>query len=562
MRKGRRERAFRRGLKLSGSPTDSRARKAWALRYVHRMSAAAPSAFSAGSWNHSVRVGARLVWNDCKQGLRKHLSGTTLRDKWLRAGGLLFGLGFFAALHLGAFALFTYAWASPSANKPDLIAGLSTSVWSFLLFVMLSGGLVRALVVLHEQDDSSLLLSSPVSPRAILAGRLFGNALQSCLVDGFIIIPYINIRIFTLGFHLNFLWGYAVWFALAIIVTSIDGLFSFGLIRWFGLRLARFLSQAVPFLLIFGVTFFAGSLSVSVSQMSADQAHMPPEMQAHFIALSHTPLVWIAWAGAGNPLYLAMIFSTAAALAMITLLLTEGAFVEGTQDVVSNVGAPRAGTADAPFRPGVLRLEVRKNLRLVVRTPMMMVQCLAQSLLPIGVACVLGREDAARGVTFFVIFAAGVLSGMFTIAAGTVEECDDLLVMSPNRVLLFRYGKMLSGFMWPLGIALLVAVGLFFEGEGTLAAAVLLGGIPLGLASSICGETFATPVKPGTKPKLLADPIMMIPLLGMQIISGLVAGATVFAAELSWPMLLLSFLGSYLVLVFAIGLAQLRKPLF
>jgi len=526
------------------------------------MSAAAPSTFPAGSWNHSFRVGTRLVWNDCKQGLRKHLSGATRRDKLLRAGGLLFGFGFFAMLHLGAFALFTYTWTSPSANKPDLIAGLSTSVWSFLLFVMLSGGLVRALVVLHEQDDSSLLLSSPVSPRAILAGRLFGNALQSCLVDGFIIIPYINIRVFTLGFHLNFLWGYAVWFALAIIVTSIDGLFSFGLIRWFGLKLARFLAQAVPFLLIFGVTVFAGSLSVSVSQMSADQAHMPPEMQAHFIALSHTPLVWIAKAAAGNSLYLAMIFGTAAALSMVTLLLTEAAFVEGAQDLVANVTAAREGTADAPFRPGVLRLEVGKNLRLVVRTPMMMVQCLAQSLMPIGIACVLGRDDIARGIAFFVVFAAGVLSGMFTIAAGTVEECDDLLVMSPNRVRLFRYGKMLSGFMWPLGLALLVAVGLFVDDEWSLATGVLLGGIPLGLASSICGETFATPVKPGTKPKLLADPIMMIPLLGMQIVSGLVAGACVFAAALSWPMLLLSLLGSYLVLVFAVGLAQLRKPLF
>jgi len=55
---------------------------------------------------------------------------------------------------------------------------------------------------------------------------------------------------------------------------------------------------------------------------------------------------------------------------------------------------------------------------------------------------------------------------------------------------------------------------------------------------------------------------MMIPLLGMQIISGLVAGATVFAASFSWPLLFLSLLGSYLALLLAIGLAQLRKPLF
>ena len=193
---------------------------------------------------------------------------------------------------------------------------------------------------------------------------------------------------------------------------------------------------------------------------------------------------------------------------------------------------------------------------------MMMVQCLAQALMPIGIACVLGRDDVARGLAFFVIFAAGVLSGMFTIAAGTVEECDDLLVMSPKRVRLFRFGKMLSGFLIPLAVAVVLGTGLLLMGEPLLADAVLLGGVPLGLAASLCGETFATPVKPGMRPKLLADPIMMIPLLGMQIISGLVAGATVFAAAFSGELLLLSLLATYLILLLAIGLAQLRKPLF
>ncbi len=98
--------------------------------------------------------------------------------------------------------------------------------------------------------------------------------------------------------------------------------------------------------------------------------------------------------------------------------------------------------------------------------------------------------------------------------------------------------------------------------RGTYATAVLLGGIPLGLASSLCGETFATAVKPGVKPKLLADPIMMIPLLGMQIISGAVAGGCVFAASYSPDMLTLGLLLTYLVLLMVIGLAQLRKPLF
>ena len=527
------------------------------------MAAFSPTAYSQSSWGHSFRVGAGLVWNDCKQGLRKHLAGTTRRDKLLRSGGAVFGLIFMAGLHFAAFALVSYTSLSPSADRPGLMLGLSTSIWSFLLFVMLSGGLVRALVVLHEQDDSSLLLSAPVPPRAILAGRLFGNALQSCLVDGFIIIPYINIRIFVaeqIQFH--FLWGYAVWFALAVIVTCVDGLFSFGLIRLFGLRRARFFSQAIPFLLIFGVTFFAGTVSVSLSTLGTDQAQMPPDMQANFIALSHTPLAWIARAAAGFPAYLAGIFAAALVLAVITLQLTEGAFIEGTQHLNENAAAARPGTADAPFHSGVLFLEIWKDLRLIVRTPMMMIQCIAQSLMPIGIACVLGRDDLARAVAFFVIFASGILAGMFTIAAGTVEECEDLLAMAPRNRLLFRYGKMLSGFLGPALVALLVGAALLLTDEPLLGVAVLLGGIPLGIASSMCGETFATPVKPGVRPKLLADPIMMIPLLGMQIISGVVAGATVFAAAFSWSFLTLSLLSSYLILVLAINLAQLRKPLF
>ena len=515
------------------------------------------------SWTQAVRVCGRLIWNDCKQGLRKHLSGNTTRDKILRATGVLFGLVFMAGLHVGAFSLVTYTTLSPSQDRGALMLGLSTAVWSFLLFVMLSGGLVRALVVLHEQDDSSLLLSSPASTRAILAGRLFGNAMQSCLVDGFIIIPYINIRIFVADhIQLHFLWGYLVWFALAVIVTCIDGLFSFGLIRWVGMRRARFFAQAVPFLLIFGVTLLAGTLSVSVSEMSGDQEHMPPEMQAKFMAMSHSPLSWIAHAGAGNPLCLVTIIGGAIALALITLRLTERAFIEGTQNIAENETSAKPGTADAAFQSGVLFLEVRKNLRLIVRTPMMTVQCLAQALMPIGIACVLGRDDVGRAVAFFVIFASGVLSGMFTIAAGTVEECEDLLAMSPWTLRLFRYGKMLSGFAYPLGVTLFVGLFLLALGEGSYAEVVLLGGIPLGLASSVCGETFAIPVKPGMKPKLLADPIMMIPLLSMQIISGAVAGGCVFAASYSPEMLVLSLLLTYLVLLMAIGVAQLRKPLF
>ena len=510
---------------------------------------------------HAWRVALALIGVDIRQGLRKHAVGASVRDRVLKGIGLFFGLSFFAILHLGAYALVAYTLVSPTADRVMLMRGLSSAVWGFLLFVMISGGLVRAIVVLHEQDDSSLLLSSPVTPRAVLAARLFGNALQSCVVDGFIIVPYINIMVFA-NFQWHFLWGYPTWFALAIIVTCIDGLFSFGMIRWFGLRRARLLSQAIPFILIFAVTFFAGSISVSVAQMNAGAGvHMSPAMQSHFFALARTPLALVARAAAGNPLCLALVFGSAALIAWITLRQTERAFVEGTQELAENTG-PANPAADFTFRSNVLFLEIVKNARMVARTPMMVVQCIAQVLTPVGIAFVLGRDDAASAVAFFVIFVAGVLSGMFTIAAGTVEECDDLLRMSPRHVFLFRLGKILSGCLAPLALTLLAAAGLLILEKPLAACGVFFAAIPLAIASSIVGETFAKPVRSGVRPKLLSDPIMMIPLLGMQIVSGAVAGLTVFAAASSFAFLGLSFIASYLIFLVAIGLAQLRKPLF
>jgi hypothetical protein len=288
---------------------------------------------------------------------------------------------------------------------------------------------------------------------------------------------------------------------------------------------------------------------------------MPLAMQNKFIALAHSPMSILARAAIGTPAYITAFFAVAAALALFTLWLTERSFIEGTQHLSENETAARPGAANGPFRSGVLALEIHKNLRLIIRTPMMLVQCIAQVLTPVGIAFVLGREDVGIAVAFFTIFAAGVLSGMFTIAAGTVEECDDLLQMSPGGRQIFRYGKILSGCLWPLGFVLLTALGLFVAGRTLHAAAVLFAGIPLGIASSIVGETFATPVKPGVRPKLLADPIMMIPLFGMQITSGLVAGMAVFTASFSVSLLFLSLLAAYLLLVLAIGLAQLRKPL-
>jgi hypothetical protein len=134
--------------------------------------------------------------------------------------------------------------------------------------------------------------------------------------------------------------------------------------------------------------------------------------------------------------------------------------------------------------------------------------------------------------------------------------------MAPRPYLLFRYGKIMAGALGPVGFLLLTGAALLLAERPLEALAVLLGGIPLAITGAIAGETFATPVRPGRRPRLLADPIMLIPLLGLQIVSGVVAGTTVFAAAFSGLLLLAALVASYILLAIAFGLAQLKKPLF
>ena len=511
---------------------------------------------------HAWRVAFSLIGIDVKQGLRKHLAGSSTRGWLLKGVGLLFGMGFFGGLHFGAWALLRYARESASSGSNDLLLGHWRSGLGLPSFRhaerRLSARDCRAARAGRQQPAAKFAHLA----RAVLAARLFGNALQSCLVDGFIIVPYLNVLIFWFG-QWQFLWGYAVWFALAVVVTCIDGLFSFGMIRAFGLRRARMLSQAVPFILIFAVTFSAGTLSVSIAKLNAASGSgvMPPEMQARFVALAHSPLVILSRASEGQALDLAGILIGTTLLAWATLRLTERAFVEGTQHVGEN-SSPPPSRREIRFRANALFLEVTKSIRLVMRTPMMVVQCLAQVLTPVGIAFVLGRDDVAAAAAFFVIFTSGVLSGMFTIAAGTVEEAEDLLQMSPKPIILFRAGKMIGACVLPFALACGAALVLLLSNHALDALIVLTAGLPLGAASSLVGETFATPVKPGQRPRLLSDPIMIIPLLGMQIISGLVAGALTFTVEYAPSFLGLGLLASYVIFAFAVGFATLRKPLF
>ena len=93
--------------------------------------------------------------------------------------------------------------------------------------------------------------------------------------------------------HWECLWGYPVWFALAIIGHLYRRPFSFGLIAlaWIAKGTILFAGRALSFSSLES-PFLPVLLSVSMAQLDASENHQMhlPKMQAHFIALNHTPL--------------------------------------------------------------------------------------------------------------------------------------------------------------------------------------------------------------------------------------------------------------------------------
>ena len=104
-------------------------------------------------------------------------------------------------------------------------------------------------------------------------------------------------------------------------------------------------------------------------------------MQGQFIYLSHTPLALLAAAASGNFSALIIVFGERAGPGVGDAAPHRARLRRGGRSISPRTRAGAASTpADAPFRPGLLALEIRKNLRLIARTPMILVQCIAQVL--------------------------------------------------------------------------------------------------------------------------------------------------------------------------------------
>lgn len=387
-----------------------------------------------------------------------------LRLSWreFRSGKLrLFSTLPFLILVLLAFQALMILICVALKRPPPLAA--ETVIWFFFGFFMLGASMNHAVTVLFERADFDLLLSSPVSPRAILLARLTGMAASAAFAVAFFIVPMLNGA--AIGISAHYLFGYVVWLQIATI-TSCGGVWlTLLLVRWLGARRARIWVQVIAAVL--GATIY-----ILFQVQNAMPLELRQKMATTMTALAADPtLTLVPRAARGEWLPLLTLLGVAGIAALITTRVLGRTFVTGIQE--AGVVRVRKRTGGSyRFASGLIWATFLKDLRLIVRDPLLLSRVLPSVFYLVPVLFPLhrlGQVGAAGVLGPFAVFAALMLSGTLTLVAASGEEGWDLIRLSPASTVTLRIAKIAAGMAVPTALVLIVALVITALGRPGLA---------------------------------------------------------------------------------------------
>lgn len=449
-------------------------------------------------------------------------------------------------LAIGYLILHALAWPlvsiSRESNAGPIMEGIG---WIIVGFAAAIGALSN---LRFDRDDSALLLASPVSQRVVLIARIVGQAAAGILPVAFFATPFFNLAIALKGFH--YLGCYPTALAVAILVASGTYLLALNLSRKIGAKRVLTLVRMLGALL--GIFFILlGQLPrlFGKSGMAAAGSHIP--------ALSEWPVIaQVVRAGQGHPLDLLLgLFITAAVLALVVTTSAD-ALLRGIQATQENT--PRKSRAGAHrWTASLAEATYRKELRLMLRTPMLFVQLLS-ALGPILPLVIIQRSFDAGSAAVLAVVLAQLGSAPFLQATTAMESGWDLVRGSPTPEVRLRIAKLAAALTFPLGGATLACLGVAWWARPGLAAVAFAMSVVGSVGFGWVGVSHFRPNFGKTiKPKLgAADFGQMI--MGFAIFFPSVGGVWAWAAEkylLASGVLGAAALTSFLVVAFT----QLRE---
>lgn len=316
---------------------------------------------------------------------------------------------------------------------PQLTVDLALTVGAgIVLLLMISRGTITAVQALYARGDMDLLLSSPISPRAIIAVRATFIAASVTLEFAVLIWPFTDVLV---------LFGQLVWAkayvllpALGLLATTISLLLALGLFYVFGARRTRVIAQVTSALIGMGFVLVlqlpnmmrlgARGHATAVSAFSLPSGLRGSALLAPAAAILDGTLFTLALAAA------------CAALFAATVDWLGGAFIRAATAAASiSVGRHRRqSTGTLRFHGNPRLIFILKELRLIARDPWLLTQLFQQGIYVLPLGLVLWRQQGGAGLPLawgLVILLAGVMSSALAWITVSAEDVPELMAAAP-----------------------------------------------------------------------------------------------------------------------------------
>lgn len=350
---------------------------------------------------------------------------------------------------------------------------------AFLAMLMLSQAFGVAIEALFTRRDLEWLLTSPVPFRRVLLVRMVGMAAGGVWFWLLLLGACANgAAIFG---QPRLLAAYPVLCALAMVVTAIATSLTIALVPALGLRRTRAVASglavvtgAVPFLASQSGTIFGPGVVERFWRASAPCCGVPSG-----------PGWWPARAMLGSPAALVPVLLFGLGSAVLTGWALERRFAAGaaaTPTVGASAAAPRSASA-AKFHAGPSAALLRKETRLLIRTPGLLGRAFQQMIYLAPLGLTLLRADSSSGgfMRFVVgtlpIVVAEQLAQLFISVAMSSDEAAELAQSAPVSPRAVRMAKLKAAAL---------AVMCVLAAPALLVAARLPGAAPALLAGVVC----------------------------------------------------------------------------
>ena len=322
---------------------------------------------------------------------------------------------------------------------------LVTGGLAFAFIFMLSRSLNGIVQVLYTRADLDLLLSSPIAPDSIIGVRVATVALTVTLELALLAWPFANV--FVLFGMFSWAKLYLLLPAIGMLATSLGVALALTLFRLLGPRKTRIVGQILAALI--GMAIFL------LTQLPNLMRHGPqrgPSPYGGFAVLlradpGHLGAILLPARLVLAGYWPSLLFTLICALVLLlTVRVLSGRFMRAAS-AVGSLGAARGkpvSTRPLHFRSSLRAVLIVKELRLIRRDPLLLMQLLQQSIYLVPMCLLLWRQSRGGpgGVPWLwlgLILVSGTLATALAWITIAAEDAPELLTAAPlTRALVVR----------------------------------------------------------------------------------------------------------------------------